>query len=53
MNEGVNQLTDEIRAMINRYCMEGDFSWAELIGVVELVKHELVENMTEEAGGIE
>lgn len=50
-SSGVAMLQDEIESIIIRYAEESDVTISEAIGVLEIVKHELLANAEEESYG--
>ena len=48
MNDGVNQFCDELNALIRRYNQEADVSLGEMIGILEIEKHTLIEQALQE-----
>jgi len=54
--DATNQLIDEVNRLFERYAMEADLSYAELLGVIDIIKHNILHearkhyNKSEEEG---
>ena len=49
MNSGITQLVEEIEGILGRYRQEADISYAEVLGSLELIKADIIEEAREES----